>query len=127
MTPEQEAEAAQLRASTVLTEPEERAVLLKRVKQHRQSIDGFRKGNRTDLVDAEEAQLGVATQYLPEGTAGDGLPADIEDAIQAAISESGAQTPRDQGKVMGLLSARLRGRADMRDVAARVQELLAGR
>jgi uncharacterized protein len=51
--------------------------------------------------------------------------AEVEDAIQTAIRESGASGPRDQGKVMGPLSARLRGKADMKAVAARVQTLLA--
>jgi uncharacterized protein len=121
LTPEQQSQIEQLRASTSLSEDEEQAVLLQRVKQHRQSIDGFLKGNRTDLVHKEEAELAVDESYLPQQldeTA-------IEDAIQAAIRESSAQGPRDQGKVMGLLSARLRGRADMKLVAGRVQVVLA--
>jgi uncharacterized protein YqeY len=54
-----------------------------------------------------------------------GGAAEVEQAIQAAIRETSAQGPRDQGKVMGLLSSRLRGRADMKSVAATVQTLLA--
>jgi uncharacterized protein YqeY len=50
----------------------------------------------------------------------------VEQAIEDAIRETGAQGPRDQGKVMGLLSSRLRGRADMKSVASRVQALLTG-
>ena len=68
----------------------------------------------------EEAQLKVDLAYQPEQLDQD----EVERAIQAAISQSGAQGPRDQGKVMGLLSARLRGKADMKAVAARVQAQL---
>ena len=122
LTPEQEAEVDRVRAESALTEDEEQSVLLQRVKQHRQSIDGFAKGNRADLVAVEEAQLGVLQAYLPQALG----EAEVEQAIQAAIQETGAQGPRDQGKVMGVLSSRLRGRADMKSVASRVQALLAG-
>ncbi|MBV9543495.1 MAG: GatB/YqeY domain-containing protein [Chloroflexi bacterium] len=120
LTPEQQAQANQLRESTDLTDEEQQAVLLQRVKQHRQSIEGFLKGKRQDLVDIEEAQLAVDQAYLPQQLD----EAAIEEAVQSAIQESGAQGPRDQGKVMGLLTGRLRGRADMRAVAARVQSIL---
>src|SRR5689334_4582943 len=121
LSPEQQAEIDRLRATTVLTDDEEQAILLQRVKQHRQSIDGFRKGNRSDLVQLEEVQLAVDQVYLPQQLDA----AALEEAVQAAIRESGAQGPREQGKVMGLLSPRLRGRADMKAVASRVQALLA--
>jgi uncharacterized protein len=120
LTPEQATAVERLRAQSGLSEDEEQAVLLQRVKQHRQSIDGFRQGKRADLVAVEEAQLAVLEAYLPQALS----EADVEQAIQAAIRESGAQGPRDQGKVMGLLSGRLRGRADMKTVAGRVQQLL---
>ena len=123
LTPEQQAEVDRLRAQSELSEDEEQAVLLQRVKQHRQSIDGFSKGNRADLVAVEEAQLRVAQSYLPQALD----EAEVEQAIQAAIRETSAQGPRDQGKVMGLLSSRLRGRADMKSVASRVQALLTAR
>jgi len=121
LSPEQQAEIDRLRGSVVLSDDEEQAVLAMRVKQHRQSIDGFLKGKRHDLLKLEEAQLAVDQAYLPQQLDQD----EVERAIQAAISESGAQGPRDQGKVMSLLSARLRGKADMKAVAARVQGLLA--
>src|SRR5216683_1425615 len=120
LSPEQQAEIDRLRSSVALSEDEEQAVLAMRVKQHRQSIDGFVKGKRHDLLKLEEAQLAVDQAYLPQQLDQD----EVERSIQAAISESGAQGPRDQGKVMSLLSARLRGKADMKAVAARVQGLL---
>jgi uncharacterized protein YqeY len=121
LSPEQEAEIDRLRATADLSDDEAQAVLVQRVKQHRQSIDAFRLGKREDLVQAEEAQLAVDEAYLPEQVDDTA----VEAAIQAAISESGAQTARDQGKVMALVSSRLRGRADMKAVSARVQALLA--
>jgi uncharacterized protein len=121
LTAEQQAQVDQLRAQSSLTDAEEQAILLQRVKQHRQSIDGFTKGNRPDLIEIEEAQLAIDETYLPQQLDA----ADVEAAIQAAIAESGAQGPRDQGKVMGLLSSRLRGRADMKAVASTVQSKLA--
>jgi uncharacterized protein YqeY len=121
LTPEQQAQIDRVRATTVLGEDEEQAVLVQRVKQHRQSIEAFRQGNRADLASVEEAQLAVDDRYLPSQLDASA----VEDAVQAAIRESGASVPRDQGKVMGLLSPRLRGRADMKAVAARVQAVLA--
>jgi uncharacterized protein YqeY len=119
LSPEQQAQVNHLRATSPLDDDEEQAVLVQRVVQHRQSIDAFKKGKRDDLLEREEAQLAIDGAYLPQLDA-----AAIEDAIQSAIRDSGASGPRDQGKVMGPLSARLRGKADMKAVAARVQALL---
>jgi uncharacterized protein YqeY len=120
LSAEQQAEIDRLRATVALDEAEEQAVLAQRVKQHRQSIEGFKQGKRSDLVQVEEAQLEVDEAYLPQQLDADS----VEQAIQSAIAESQAAGPRDQGKVMGVLSSRLRGRADMKAVAARVQSLL---
>lgn len=120
LSAEQLAEIERLRAASVLNPDEEQAVLVRSVVQHRQSIDAFTKGKRDDLLQREEAQLAIDATYVPQLD-----DAGIEQAIQAAITESGAQVRRDQGKVMTLLSARLRGRADMKAVSARVQALLA--
>ncbi len=66
LTSEQEAEVTQIRADSGLSDDEEQDILLQRVKQHRQSIDGFLKGNRNDLVQVEEAQLKIDESYLPQ-------------------------------------------------------------
>src|SRR5919204_3616661 len=87
LTPDQQAQIAQLRAALDLSDDEEQAVLQQRVKQHRQSIEGFSKGGRADLVAAEEAQLAALQAYLPQPLD----TAELEDAIRAAIGESGAQ------------------------------------
>jgi uncharacterized protein len=121
LSPEQQRQVQQVRATSALSADEEQAILLQRVKQHRQSIEAFTQGKRSDLASLEQAQLAVDESYLPQQLDASG----IEEAVHAAIRESGAQGPRDQGKVMGLLSPRLRGRADMKTVASRVQALLA--
>jgi uncharacterized protein YqeY len=120
LSPEQQAAVDRVRSSTTLSEDDEQAILLQRVKQHRQSIEGFVKGNRADLARKEESELAIDEAYLPQQLDARA----VEEAVQGAIRESGARGPRDQGKVMGLLSPRLRGRADMKAVAARVQMLL---
>src|SRR6266849_7383938 len=66
LSAEQQAQIDQLRGSVVLSDDEEQAVLAMRVKQHRQSIEGFSRGNRAELVAAEEAQLAVDEVYLPD-------------------------------------------------------------
>ncbi|MGI9147723.1 MAG: GatB/YqeY domain-containing protein [Chloroflexota bacterium] len=120
LSAEQQSAIDHLRATVHLSEDEAQTAVMQRVKQHRQSIDSFRQGNRDDLVQAEQAQLAIDETYLPEPLDEAGL--DL--AIHTAIRETGAQNARDQGKVMQLLSARLRGRADMKSVSARVQALL---
>ena len=114
LSPEQQTELDRIRGANVLSEDEEQAILRQRINQHRQSIDAFSQGNRGDLAATEQAQLAVDEAYLPQQLAA----AEVEEAIQTAIRESGAHGPREQGKVMGPLSARLRGRADMKAVAA---------
>src|SRR3979411_3235986 len=87
LSPEQQAEIDRLRATVALSADEEQAILAQRVKQHRQPIDGFRQGKRDDLVQVEEAQLAVDAVYMPRQLDA----AAVEEAIQAAIRESGAQ------------------------------------
>lgn len=120
LTPEQEQAADRVRASSALSDEDEEGVLQERIKQHRQSIEAFQRGGRADLVVKEEAQVRALEPYLPRQVEGK----DLEGEIRAAISEAGATSPRDQGKVMGILSRRLRGQADMKQVSSRVQDVL---
>lgn len=96
------------------------AVLDKLAKQHRDAIAQFRDAGRTDLVEKETYELGVAQEYLPQ-------PLDEEELlalVKAAIAESGAGSMQDMGKVMGLLKPRVQGRADMGRVSALVKQAL---
>lgn len=96
------------------------ATLNKMIKQRRESIAQFEAGNRADLAAKELAEINVIQVYLPEQMS----PAEIEQAVVAALSESGATSAKDMGKVMGILKAKLQGKADMTLVSAKVKEKL---
>ena len=98
------------------------ATIDKMIKQRRDSITQFEKGNRPDLAEKEQFEISVLERYMPQALS----EAEIEAAIAAAIAESGAKAPADMGKVMGVLKAALAGRADMAKVSARVKSKLAG-
>jgi uncharacterized protein YqeY len=105
-----------------LSDAEVVAVLEKMVKQRRESIAQYEKASRTDLADAEKFELGVLTGYLPQQMS----DSEVENALAAAISDSGATSVKDMGKVMALLKPRLAGRADMGKVSALVKAKLSG-
>ena len=96
------------------------SVIEKDVKRHRESIEGFQKGNRADLVAKEEAELVILLAYLPPQMSRE----DVAAAARAAIAEVGATGRADMGKVMSVLSPRLKGKADGRLMSQVVQELL---
>lgn len=96
------------------------AIIDKLIKQRRDSIAQFEVAGRTDLVDAERAELAVLQSYLPEPMSA----AEIEAAVTAAIGESAATSVRDIGKVMAILKPRLAGRADMGQVSALIKARL---
>ena len=97
-------------------------VIAKQAKERQESIDAFRSGGRDDLVAREEADLAVLQDYLPQQMSQDELEAEA----RQVIAEVGATGPRDIGKVMKPLMARLKGRADGRLANQIVRELLAG-
>lgn len=83
-------------------------VISRQVRQRRESISEFRKGNRDDLVQREESELAVLLEYLPQQL----TPEEIADLARQAVSEVGARGPGDKGRVMGKLMPNVRGRAD---------------
>ena len=83
-------------------------VISRQVRQRRESIAEFRKGNRDDLVQREESELAVLLEYLPQQF----TPDEIAEMAREAINEVGARGPGDKGKVMGKLMPSVRGRAD---------------
>ncbi len=106
-------------------EPDDAAIgsiVEKLIKQRKDSISQFQAAGRDDLVAIEQAELDVLQTYLPEQLS----TTEIEAAVIAAITESGATSGRDMGKVMGLLKPRLAGRADMGQVSALIKTHLAG-
>ena len=105
-----------------LTDDELTAVLGKQAKMRRESIEAFEKGGRAELVAKEKAELAVIEGYLPQQMGRDEIAA----LAAAAITETGASSPADQGKVMQKLMPQLRGRAEGKLVAEVVGSLLRG-
>jgi uncharacterized protein YqeY len=103
-------------------DPDVLAILEKMIKQRRESIAQFEKAQRTDLADAEKFELTVLSGYLPQQL-GD---AEIQKEINSVVAETGASGPKDMGKVMAALKARLAGKADMGKVSALVKTRLSG-
>ncbi len=97
-------------------------IVEKLIKQRRDSIAQFQAANRQDLVDAETFELGVLSGYLPRQLS----EAEVGEEIARAIAETGAEAMQDMGKVMGLLKARLAGKADMGKVSGLVRARLSG-
>jgi len=96
-------------------------VITKEVKRRRESIEAFKKGNRSDLVAQEEAELAVLMSYLPEQMS----RAEIMAAARQVVDAVGAKGPSDKGKVMSQLMPQLKGKADGKEVSELVSELLA--
>ena len=78
-------------------------VLQKMIKQRRESVEMYRKGNREELAAAEEAEIAVIERFLPKQMSDEEAKA----AIQAIIAETGAESMKDMGKVMALVKERL--------------------
>ena len=95
-------------------------VLNRMAKQRRESISQFGIAGRTDLVEQENFELDIITSYLPQALTAD----EIAQSIDEAIASLGAVGIRDMGKVMGLLSKQLKGRADMAAVSAEIKKRL---
>jgi len=96
------------------------AVLEKMSKQRRESIAQFQAGNRPDLVAKENAELTLLTSYLPAALS----DAELDALINAALTETGASSVKDMGKVMAAIKLHAQGRADMARVGARVKARL---
>jgi uncharacterized protein YqeY len=105
-----------------LTDEEVTDVIGREVKQRRESIDVYRGAGRDDRAAAEEAEVAILSEFLPEQLTDD----EVEDLARATIAETGASGPGDMGRVMGRLTPQTKGRADGRRVSEIVRRLLAG-
>ena len=103
-----------------LSDADALAVIEKMVKQRRESIAQYEKAAREDLAAQERFEIGVLQGYLPQQMGA----AELEQAVAAAIAESGASGVKDMGKVMALLKPRLAGRADIGQASALVRAKL---
>jgi uncharacterized protein YqeY len=97
------------------------AVLAREMRRRRESIEAFRAAGREDRAAREEAEAAVVADFLPRALS----DADLRDLVRAAIAETGASSPRDLGRVMGVLVPKTRGRADGRTVSEMVARELA--
>ena len=104
-----------------ITDADVTAVIRKQIKQRQDSIEGFEKGGRADLVEKEKAELAVLKSYLPEELS----QAQLEEVVKATIAELGATTRADMGKVMKAVHTKVAGRADNRLVSQLVSANLA--
>ena len=96
------------------------AVIQKMVKQRKDSISQFSDAGRTDLVEVEEAELLIINNYMPTQLSQD----EIEAAVVKAISDTGADSMKDIGKLMGILKGQLDGKADMGQVSQLIKSKL---
>jgi len=99
---------------------EEIKMLQKLVKQRKDSLDIFRTQNREDLAKKEEEEIEVIEKFLPKQLS----PEELAAIIGKIISETGASSPADLGKVMGIATKQLAGKADGKAISAIVKDLL---
>lgn len=103
-----------------LKEEDETKMLQKLVKQRKDSLEIFRQQNREDLASKEEEEIAVIEKFLPAQMSAE----DLKAAVAGIILEAGANSPADMGKVMGLATKQLAGKADGKAISALVKELL---
>lgn len=109
-------------SDTVLSEEDEVKLLNKLVKQRRESLDIYTQQNRADLAIAEQEELDVIEKFLPAQM----NESDVKLVLQQIISDIGAKSPAEMGKVMGLASKQLSGKADNKMISQLVKHMLGG-
>ncbi|GIR41564.1 MAG: aspartyl-tRNA amidotransferase subunit B [Porticoccaceae bacterium] len=96
------------------------SILAKMIKQRRDSIAQYDSAGRTELSKIETDEITVINEFLPEALTDD----EINNLIEKAISETGAESMKDMGRVMGIIRPQIQGRADAGEVSKRVKEAL---
>ena len=104
-----------------LTDDMAMKILAKMVKQRKESAQIYTEQNRPDLAEPELAEAAVIETYLPKQMTEE----ELTEALKAIIAQVGATTPQEMGKVMGVATKQLAGRADGRAISAKVKEMLA--
>jgi uncharacterized protein YqeY len=107
-------------AESVLTADEELKIIQKLVKQRRESAEIYKTQNRMDLYEKEVAEADVLSKYLPAKMSDE----ELTSAVRGIIERLGAKNPADMGKVMGVATKELAGKADGREISAKVKEIL---
>ena len=109
-------------AAGEIDEATEQKFLQKMMKQRRDSLDIFEKQGREDLASKEREEMAVIEKFLPTQLG----EAELKEIVKKIIAETGASTPADMGKVMGVASKQLAGKADGKTISGMVKDLLAG-
>ncbi|MER3497529.1 MAG: glutamyl-tRNA amidotransferase [Chitinophagaceae bacterium] len=107
-------------ASGELKEDDEIKLLQKLVKQRKDSLEIYKQQNRQDLAQKEQEEIEVIEKFLPKQMSEE----ELRKELQTIITETGASSPADMGKVMGVATKRLAGKADGKTISAIVKELL---
>ena len=105
-----------------ISDDEGMKILQKAVKQRKDSAQIYKDQNRPDLLEKEEAEIAAIEKYLPEAMSEE----ELKSALQEIISKVGATSPADMGKVMGMATKQLAGKAEGRAISSMVKTLLAG-
>jgi len=107
-------------ASGELKEEEEVKLLQKLVKQRKDSLEIFQQQNRADLAQKEQEEIVIIEKFLPQQLSAE----ELKQALTRIIADTGAASPADLGKVMGIASKQFAGKADGKTIATLVKELL---
>ena len=107
-------------ADSVLTSDEELKIIQKLVKQRRESAVIYKENNRLDLYEKETTEADVLEKYLPAKLS----EAELEKVLKDIIARTGAKSPADMGKVMGIATKELAGKAEGKEISAKVRQLL---
>jgi len=105
-----------------IDEATEQKFLQKMMKQRRDSLDIFEKQGREDLAAKEKEEMAVIEKFLPKQLD----EAELKEIVKKIITETGASSPADMGKIMGIASKQLAGKADGKTISNMVKEILAG-
>lgn len=108
-------------ANDTLTDDVALKILAKLAKQGRDTAALYTEQNRPDLAEEEAAQAAIVEEYLPKALTAE----ELEAALKEIIAEVGATSPKEMGKVMGVASKRLAGKAEGKAISEKVKQLLA--
>ncbi len=112
---------AEIETKQDLSEEEQLRLLRQQIKQRQDSIEQFTTGGREDLVENEQGQLRILERYLPQQMSDE----ELNTLVENGIAETGAEGPKDMGKVMGLLKQQAGDRVDGRRLSTAVKNALA--
>lgn len=104
-----------------LNDDEMISIISKQIKTRKESIIEFEKGNRQDLIDATKMEIEILAKYMPEQMSIE----DVEKVINDAFEKINPTGPSDMGKIMGMVTPILKGKADMSQVSKIIREKLA--